>query len=250
MSSLLVLITASFLMVSFAGAQNCKVANASKIDCMQNSQQACEAKSCCWVPAGTGSSIPWCFYQAGHKACNPILVSNSTAPPFSDSEIATMQTLFLKNININGQGGVVASPDTNVYKGGTYYFHWERDAALSMRTVLDIFPSSKSLSYMESYVKWVLRVQSNSDPHGQDVRVEPKYMLPNGEVYAGGWCRPQTDGPALRATTLMKFANSGDVPASYISQSLWTTMSGGQANGGAIAYDVSVFGGCTGYGRV
>lgn len=33
------------------------------------------------------------------------------------------------------QGGVVASPDTDVPGGGSYYYHWMRDGGLSMRTV-------------------------------------------------------------------------------------------------------------------
>lgn len=31
--------------------------------------------------------------------------------------------------------------------------------------------------------------------------------MPNGEVYVGGWCRPQTDGPGLRSAALVTFAN-------------------------------------------
>jgi len=38
----------------------------------------------------------------------------------------------MNNINIGGKGGVVAAPDTNT-PGGSYYYHWERDAALTMR---------------------------------------------------------------------------------------------------------------------
>ena len=39
---------------------------------------------------------------------------------------------FLKNVNIEGDGGVVAAPDTKT-PGGSYYYHWMRDAALTMR---------------------------------------------------------------------------------------------------------------------
>jgi glucoamylase len=38
-----------------------------------------------------------------------------------------------------------------------------------------------------------------------DVRIEPKFEIPSGEPYTGGWCRPQTDGPALRAMALSKW---------------------------------------------
>ena len=46
-----------------------------------------------------------------------------------------MYALFVKNINIGGKGGVVAAPDTNT-PGGSYYYHWSRDGALTMRFYL------------------------------------------------------------------------------------------------------------------
>lgn len=39
-------------------------------------------------------------------------------------------TNFSKNINIQGTGMVVAAPDTQT-PGGSYYYHWARDGALS-----------------------------------------------------------------------------------------------------------------------
>jgi glucoamylase len=48
-----------------------------------------------------------------------------------------MNTLFEANINIQGKGGIVASPDPNT-PGGSYYYHWMRDAALTMRTYMEI----------------------------------------------------------------------------------------------------------------
>ncbi len=55
------------------------------------------------------------------------------------------------------------------------------------------------------YVDWVQNVQSQSDPNGIDVRVEPKFEIPSGAPYTGGWCRPQTDGPGLRAMALAQW---------------------------------------------
>ena len=43
----------------------------------------------------------------------------------------------MMNINIHGKGGVIASPDTNT-PGGNYWYHWARDAALVMRTFMEI----------------------------------------------------------------------------------------------------------------
>lgn len=59
---------------------------------------------------------------------------------------------------------------------------------------------------MKAYVGWVGRVQKEIDPNGFDIRINPKFELPNGEVFVGGWCRPQTDGPGLRAGALVMFA--------------------------------------------
>ena len=37
-----------------------------------------------------------------------------------------------------------------------------------------------------------------------DIRTEPKFELPNGDVFAGAWCRPQNDGPGLRLVMNMR----------------------------------------------
>ena len=119
-----------------------------------------------------------------------------------------MYALFDANIDIQGKGGIVAAPDPST-PGGSYYYHWMRDAALTMRTYMEInnFDLSKVEKKMKSYVSWVKRVQGMTDPQGFDVRINPKFELPNGEVYVGGWCRPQTDGPGLRSGALLIFAD-------------------------------------------
>jgi len=144
----------------------------------------------------------------------------------------------MHNININGKGGVLASPDTNVPGGGSYYFHWERDGALSMRALMVTANGANISEPMMSYVSWVLKVQAEPDPNGIDVRSEPKYNLPNGDVFTGGWCRPQTDGPALRSTTLILYAKSllASGQEDYVKQYLWTSNS--NYKGGAIKYDL------------
>ena len=58
---------------------------------------------------------------------------------------------------------------------------------------------------LEAYLGWVGKVQQKNDPNGIDVRIEPKFTIPDGEPYTGGWCRPQTDGPGLRAMAVSKW---------------------------------------------
>lgn len=119
-----------------------------------------------------------------------------------------MLTNYMANINIEGQGGVVAAPDHNT-PGGSYYYHWMRDAALTMNVYMDLHNSDYNAvkDHMEAYLGWVKRVQHVSDPNNIDVRTEPKFYLPEGRAYDGGWCRPQNDGPGLRALTLIHYAD-------------------------------------------
>ncbi len=112
------------------------------------------------------------------------------------------------NIDIQGKGGVVAAPDHST-PGGSYYYHWMRDAALTMRTFMEINNFNLTIidGKMRSYASWVKNVQGEKDPYGYDIRINPKFELPNGGVFVGDWCRPQTDGPGLRSATLQTFAD-------------------------------------------
>lgn len=87
-----------------------------------------------------------------------------------------MYQYFDANINIQGYGGVVAAPDPNT-PGGSYYYHWMRDAALTMRTYIEInnFQLSVVENKMKAYVGWVSRVQKLTDPNGYDIRINPKF---------------------------------------------------------------------------
>lgn len=180
-----------------------------KVDCghVGTTQPDCEASGCCWTPA-PGTSDPWCYHKAGDVTTCPLNHTSTGSAPFSQSEVETMRGFFKANINIDGSGAVVASPDTST-PGGSYYFHWERDAALSMQTLLNTAASVQDVkTEMDAYVKWVGNVQSQPDPHGQSVLAEPKYLIPSGQVFPGPWCRPQNDGPGLRSHTLIDYANA------------------------------------------
>jgi len=146
-----------------------------------------------------------------------------------------MYALYLKNINIEGKGGVAAAPGPGA-PAGSYYYNWMRDAGLTMRAFIELNDNSlaKVEEKMKAYVNWVLHTQSLTDPYGNDIRINPKFELPNGEVYIGGWCRPQTDGPGLTSTSLIMFANLllDDRQDTYVYQNLWTK--DGSKNGGAI----------------
>lgn len=87
-----------------------------------------------------------------------------------------MYALYMANINIDGKGGVVAAPDRNT-PGGSYYYHWMRDAGLTMRAFMELHDMdlNKVQEKMKAYVGWVLHTQSETDPNGFDIRINPKF---------------------------------------------------------------------------
>lgn len=50
---------------------------------------------------------------------------------------------FDNNIDLYGLGGIVAAPD-NSTPGGSYWYHWMRDAGLTMRHYIEL--NDKDLS--------------------------------------------------------------------------------------------------------
>ena len=232
---------------SAIAANVCAIPDFKKADCQIGQKAACLAASCCWAPVSPNpNNVPWCYRNLTTPGPSACLLHPATAPapPFSSAQ-SVLRKNMLQNVDIGGLGGVVASPDTTVPGGGSYFFAWMRDGGLSMRTFLRTWPNATAaqrafvMSKMDRYVQWVIRAQGQTDPHGIDVRTEPKFNLPNGDIYQGGWCRPQTDGPGIRGTTLLLFAEqllaSGN--AAYVQQFLWTGADS-VLNGGAIAYDL------------
>lgn len=89
-----------------------------------------------------------------------------------------------------------------------YYYHWMRDAAISMDVLMHLPNSSEPQSYdaqMKQYINWVHATQTKADQNC-DVRGEPKFLLDGtGMPYPGGWMRPQNDGCALRTVAIVNY---------------------------------------------
>jgi glucoamylase len=164
-------------------------------------QSECINKGCCWQPTNDHSA--YCTYSKKETMPN-YYTSNSEKPtnPFSQSEINTFFNYFLNNIDINSTGAVAAAPDLHT-PGGSYFYHWARDGALTINTLTSYTNKSFSQKYSDDYLKWIQLIQSKKDPNGIDIRIEPKYEIPSGTAYTGGWCRPQNDGPGLQAIALI-----------------------------------------------
>uniref|UniRef100_A0A672UQC1 Lysosomal alpha-glucosidase n=1 Tax=Strigops habroptila TaxID=2489341 RepID=A0A672UQC1_STRHB len=54
-----------------AGATDCDVSPGSRFDCGPErllAREGCEARGCCYVPAGPGPGPPWCFFPRGYRS--------------------------------------------------------------------------------------------------------------------------------------------------------------------------------------
>lgn len=134
------------------------------------------------------------------------IVTQTMAAVFTPTDISLLKERFLNNIT--PQGAVMASPSK---VDPDYYYDWVRDAAISMGLIekwyaLEKKPEDKAR--LINYVYWVQKVQHQVNPNiGQDILGEPKFYL-DGRPFDGQWGRPQNDGPALRALTLIRFAKT------------------------------------------
>ncbi|KAA8574592.1 hypothetical protein EYC84_006034 [Monilinia fructicola] len=120
---------------------------------------------------------------------------------------------ILNNIGPDGSkapgasaGIVVASPST---VDPNYFYTWTRDSALTFKYLIDTSNSSLQ-TLIEDYVISQAKLQTVENPSGDFASgaglAEPKYYT-NETAFLGEWGRPQRDGPALRATALISFAN-------------------------------------------
>ncbi|KAI1863995.1 uncharacterized protein JN550_009274 [Neoarthrinium moseri] len=139
-----------------------------------------------------------------------------------DSFVATEEPIALEQILCNigpsgchasgvGSGLLIASPSRS---DPDYFFHWTRDAALTFKALVDRFVNHMNSVYSYAGLGYNIagqaRLQTVSNPSGSlsdgTGLAEPKYNT-DFSAFTGAWGRPQRDGPALRATTLITYAN-------------------------------------------
>jgi glucoamylase len=104
-------------------------------------------------------------------------------------------------------GAVAASPSR---KDPDYFFHWRRDAALTMQEIVTLYsqasdPGEKAHCFkmLTDYAAFVRKTQAASSLTGLG---EPKFNM-DGTPFNGPWGRPQDDAPAEEASTLIYFAS-------------------------------------------
>jgi len=177
-----------------------------RVDCQKMDEGSCTSAGCCWAPVDPNpENLPWCFFS--DKKVQTCQLGADPKMPFSDAELKEVLQYFEANLDAEGSGEVMASPDHATGPGGDYYFAWARDGALSMNAYLQALGSLQDVeSKMDAWISWLERSQNQPDPNDINVLVEPKFLIPQGTPYTGGWCRPQNDGPGLRSITAMAYA--------------------------------------------
>jgi glucoamylase len=93
------------------------------------------------------------------------------------------------------------------------FYTWTRDSALTLKMIVDefIFGRASLQTYIEDYIHAQAVLQTVANPSGAFLPTgrglgEPKYNV-DGTRFNGAWGRPQRDGPALRAISLITYCN-------------------------------------------
>lgn len=124
---------------------------------------------------------------------------------------------ILNNIGPDGSavkgvpaGVVIASPST---KDPNYFYTWTRDSALTLKLLVDSYIHGNAglgnliQNYILSSAKISL-IDNRSGTFATGAGLgEPKYYS-NETAFEEDWGRPQRDGPALRATTLIQYSKA------------------------------------------
>lgn len=134
----------------------------------------------------------------------------------SESETA-FERMFL-NINPaiagDAEGTVVAARSGPSYTqtDPDYEYNWVRDSSLTMDVVQTLYAAATKakakMQYEDILFEYATaRATEQNDPNLLTGLGEPKFYL-NNTIFSGPWGRPQNDGPATSAITLMEFADS------------------------------------------
>jgi alpha-glucosidase (family GH31 glycosyl hydrolase) len=92
--------TTAVLFAFVCSTSTCSVSDGDKVDCgfVGVDQGQCEAKGCCWSPAGQNSATPWCF-------------SPSLQTGYSLSEMVSTSTGYSGKLTLLGQPTQTYGPD-------------------------------------------------------------------------------------------------------------------------------------------
>jgi glucoamylase len=142
----------------------------------------------------------------------PVAIASAASTNLARTDLARLETQYQRAIqgvlaNLEPSGAVIASPSQSE---PNYFYHWSRDAALTMKVVTELAfdpktrPETRALltQKLDAWIRWESALQEQNKLTGLG---EPRYNL-NGTTNLDPWGRPQNDGPALRAITAIRIA--------------------------------------------
>ncbi|KAN0087496.1 carbohydrate-binding module family 20 protein [Tylopilus felleus] len=159
-------------------------------------------------------------------------VVGSTVEAYIATESPIAKAGVLANIGPSGSlssdaypGVVIASPST---ENPNYLYSWVRDASLVFKTLIDQYTLGQDTSLrpiIDLFVQAEANIQQVTNPSGTVSTGglgEPKFNI-NETAFEGPWGRPQRDGPALRSTAIITYANwlIANGSTSYVTDVLW-----------------------------
>ncbi|KAF1330242.1 Glycoside hydrolase family 15 carbohydrate-binding module family 21 protein, partial [Globisporangium splendens] len=149
--------------------------------------------------SGTPTSSPVPAPAAGFQT--DITTYLATALP-------SLKSFLLANISPKNVNGALAGSIIAATPGGAnnYVFHWIRDAGLVMDVVNSLYKDGDSTLEQTfwDHASFTKRIQGLTTLTGLG---EAKYYV-TGTAFNDGWCRPQNDGPAVRASSFMRFSRA------------------------------------------
>ncbi|OCB88871.1 glucoamylase [Sanghuangporus baumii] len=163
----------------------------------------------------------------------------SVAQTSVDSYVATegpiAKTNLLANIGPDGSksqgakaGIVIASPSNS---DPNYLFTWTRDSSLVFKALIDQYTFGQDTSLrtlIDEFVTAQSIIQQVTNPSGTVSTGglgEPKFNI-DMTAFTDAWGRPQRDGPALRATAIINYANyllTND-NSTHVTNTLWPVL--------------------------
>ncbi|KAF7977563.1 hypothetical protein HWV62_3364 [Athelia sp. TMB] len=161
-------------------------------------------------------------------------LASASVSSYIASEGPIARAGMLANIGPNGSkssgaaaGVVIASPNT---VNPNYLYTWVRDSSLVFKSLIDQYtlgidqtPSLRTL--IDQFITAESNLQQTSNPSGTVSTGglgEPKFNI-DESAFTGSWGRPQRDGPALRATAVITYANwlIANGNSTYVTSKLW-----------------------------
>ncbi|KAI0270013.1 glucoamylase [Gloeopeniophorella convolvens] len=157
---------------------------------------------------------------------------SSTVDAYFSKESPIAKAGLLANIGPSGakasgakSGIVIASPNT---VNPNYLFSWVRDSSLVFKVITDqvtLGQDSSLRSQIDNFFNAEKALQQVNNPSGTVSTGglgEPKFNI-DGSAFTDPWGRPQRDGPALRSTALITYANwlLDNNNSTFVSNTLW-----------------------------